>query len=162
MSSVGFAMLMACCGSTTKRKIRSIEGRQVHRRVLDIFIRSRLRTAHESGETTVKANRGYIISTFLNQLDSTTKDFCRMKWVILRTEATDEVFVSSDNPLVLDDIDEKAPLGTKNPNIEITMPLDPRTVALARWEEGGGVGYTTINTEYISTINQRTIEQAHR
>jgi hypothetical protein len=52
------------------------------------------------------------------------------------------------------------PLGLRNPNIEVTMPLSPTTVALARWDEG--VGYGTIDTHYTSIINQRTIDQAQR
>jgi hypothetical protein len=77
----------------------------------------------ERGEVTVKPNRGFIISTFLNQLDSTTKDFCRMRWVVLRTDAADETFLLSDNPLVLDDI-EGRPLGTKNLWIQGPLLLD--------------------------------------
>ena len=108
------------------------------------------------------ANREYIIASFLQVLDRITSEFCQMKWSFLRTQATDEVFLLSDNPLVLTDIgkDSPKPLGIKNPNILVTMPLSPTTVAVARWD--GAFGYGTVKTDYISTINQRTIEQAHR
>lgn len=114
------------------------------------------------GEMKVTANRGYIIASFLQVLDRITSEFCQMKWSFLRTQATDEVFLLSDNPLVLTDIgkDSPKPLGIKNPNILVTMPLSPTTVAVARWD--GAFGYGTVKTDYISTINQRTIEQAHR
>ena len=114
------------------------------------------------GEFKLKANRGYIVSIFLKSLDQITKDFCRMEWDVVDTKDTDEVFLLSDNPLVLTDIGEgpPKPLGTRNPDIEVTMPLRPTTVAVGGW--GKGVGYGTIDTDYISVINQRTIEQAHR
>ena len=115
------------------------------------------------GKTKVTANRGYIISTFLRNLDSITREFCQMKWGFLRTDSTtSEIFVLSDNPLVLTDVGEgpAQPLGIKNPNIEITMPLTPTMLALARWD--GPFGYGTIDNDYISVVNRRTIEQAHR
>jgi hypothetical protein len=114
------------------------------------------------GEVQVKANRGWLVTTFLQSLETITRDFCEMKWGFLRSETADDAFLLSDNPLVLADVGEgpPQPLGTKNPNIEVTMPLNPTTVALARWGEGCGHG--TINSEYVATVNQRTIEQAHR
>jgi Protein of unknown function (DUF4238) len=114
------------------------------------------------GKTKVTANRGFIVSTFLRNLDSITKEFCQMKWRFLRTDSTTNVFVLSDNPLVLTDVGEgpPQPLGIRNPNIEITMPLSPTTVAIARWN--GPYGYGIINKDYISVVNGRTIEQAHR
>jgi hypothetical protein len=110
----------------------------------------------------VTANREYIVATFLQMLDRITSEFCQMEWSFLSTEAIDEVFLLSDNPLVLTDIGEgpAQPLGIKNPNIQVTMPLSPTTVAVARWD--GPSGYGVIKTERISTINQRTIDQAHR
>lgn len=116
----------------------------------------------ERGEVDVKANRGWIVTIFLQNLNTVAGDFYSMKWGILRTADSNEVFLLSDNPLVLTDIGAGGPLplGTRNPNIEVTMPLDPKTVALARWDEG--YGYGEIKKDYISTINQRTIEQAHR
>jgi hypothetical protein len=114
------------------------------------------------GKTKVVANRGFIVSTFLRHLDSITREFCQMQWSFFRTDSATEVFVLSDNPLVLTDVGEgpAQPLGIKNPNIEITMPLSPTMVALARW--GGPYGYGIINNDYISIVNRRTIEQAHR
>jgi hypothetical protein len=114
------------------------------------------------GEMEVTANRGYIIASFLQSLDRITSEFCQMKWSFLRTQATNEVFLLSDNPLVLTDVREgpPQPLGIRNPTIEVTMPLSPTVVAFARWD--GPFGYGTVNTDYISTVNQRTIEQALR
>jgi hypothetical protein len=114
------------------------------------------------GKTKVVANRGFIVSIFLKTLDSITREFCQMKWSFLRTDSTTEVFVLSDNPLVLTDVGEgpAQPLGIRNSNVEITMPLSPTMVALARCE--GPHGYGIINNDYISVVNRRTIEQAHR
>jgi hypothetical protein len=114
------------------------------------------------GEFKVTANRGWLNSIFLQVLDTNTKDFCRMKWDVLWTENTDEVFLLSDNPLVLADVSEGSPqpLGIRNPNIEITMPLTPRTIAAAQWDDG--VGYGIIETAYIDRLNQRLIDHAHR
>jgi len=114
------------------------------------------------GKTKVVANRGYIISTFLKHLDSVTREFCQMKWSFLRTDSTEEVFVLSDNPVVLTDVGAgpAQPLGIKNPNVEITMPLSPTMLALARWDGPGECGI--ISNDDISVVNRRTIEQAHR
>jgi Protein of unknown function (DUF4238) len=116
----------------------------------------------ERGDVKVTANRGYIVTIFLKSLDSITAEFCRMKWGFLHIRSTNQVFVISDNPLVLADIGEGQgqPLGLRNPDIEVTMPLSRTTVALGRWDEG--VGYGTIDTDYIPVINQRTIDQAER
>lgn len=135
------------------RRLRGMIGEKA----LDQFVASL-----ERGKVQVTANHGYIVTIFLRDLDSLTAEFCQMKWRFLRTQATKEAFVISDNPLVLADVGEGQlqPLGLRNPNIEVTMPLSPTTIALARWDEG--VGYSTINTDYISIINQRTIDQAER
>src|SRR6266478_141696 len=111
-----------------------------------------LMSSLRQGKTKVSASRGYITSIFLNTLDLITTEFCQMKWSFLRTDLTTEVFVLSDNPLVLTDTGEgpPQPIGIKTPNIEITMPLSPTTVALARWE--GPHGYGTINNDYISVV----------
>ncbi len=114
------------------------------------------------GEVDISANRGYIVTSFLRSLDMITAHFCQMKWGFLCGKSTDQAFLLSDNPLVLTDVSEgeSRPLGILNRNIEVTMPLSPTTVALARWDEG--VGYGTIQSDYISTVNQRTIDQAQR
>ena len=101
------------------------------------------------GEVTVSANRGFIVTIFLRDLHMITENFCKMKWGFLRTNATDQVFLLSDNPLVLTDVGEGEPesLGILNPTIEVTMPLDPATVAVARWD--APVGYGTIQSDCI-------------
>jgi hypothetical protein len=138
------------------RVTRRLRGK-IGKEGLDQFVASL-----ERGEVKVSANRGYIVTIFLRSLDSVTAEFCQMKWGFLRTRATNESFLISDNPLVLADVGEgqPQPLGLRNPNIEVTMPLSPTTVALAQWDEG--VGYGTINIDYISIINQRIIDQAQR
>jgi hypothetical protein len=114
------------------------------------------------GKTKVVANRDFIVSTFLRNLDSITTAFCQMNWGFIQTDSTTEVFILSDNPLVLTDVGEgpAQPLGIRNPNIEITMPLSPTMVAVARWD--GPFGYGAIDKDSISDVNKRTIEQAQR
>ncbi len=140
-----------------KRLTEALRKKDIPRQEIEAFIAS-LRQS----KTKVTANRGYIVSIFLNTLDSITREFCQMQWSFFRTDSTTELFVLSDNPLVLTDVGEgpAQPLGIKNPNIEMTMPLSPTMVALARW--GGPYGYGVINNDYISIVNRRTIEQAHR
>jgi hypothetical protein len=118
----------------------------------------------ERGEFKLTANRGYLVSIFLSTLDSVTKSFCQMDWRFATREDGAEAFVTSDNPLVLDDIGEgeAKPLGIMNPTIEVSMPLSPTTVALARWGESAGYGYGPLDSDYVAAINQRTINRALR
>jgi hypothetical protein len=114
------------------------------------------------GEFKMTANRGYLNSIFLKVLDTNTQDFCRMKWDVLWSENTDKVFLLSDNPLALANLSEDPhqALGIRNPNIEITMPLTPTTVAVAQWNEA--IGYGIIEPDYVDVVNQRLIDHAHR
>lgn len=118
----------------------------------------------DRGEFKVTANRGYLVTLFLKSLDSTTKSFCQMDWRFATREDGAEAFVTSDNPLVLDDIGEGAakPLGIMNPNIEVSMPLSPTMVALARWGKSAGYGYGPLDSDYVADINRRTINRADR
>jgi hypothetical protein len=119
----------------------------------------------ERGEFKMTANRGYLVTIFLGTLDSITKSFCQMDWrFVVRQDGVDEAFVTSDNPLVLEDVGEgeAKPLGIMNPTIEVAMPLSPTTVALARWGESPGYGYGTLSSDYVAVINQRTIDRALR
>jgi hypothetical protein len=118
--------------------------------------------ALERGEFKMTASRDFIVTTFLEMLDVITAKFCQMKWCYLRTKDPSEVFVISDNPLVLEDVGkgDAQPLGILNPNIEIVMPLDPTTVAVARWD--GETSYGTVMSDSVAIINQRIIDRAHR
>lgn len=118
----------------------------------------------ERGEFKMTANRGYLVTMFLSTLDSITKSFCQMDWRFFTREDSAETFVTSDNPLVLEDVGEgeAKPLGIMNPTIEVSMPLSPTTVALARWGESAGYGYGPLNSGYVADINQRTINRADR
>jgi hypothetical protein len=122
----------------------------------------KLMASLERGEFKMTASRDFIVTTFLVSLDQAADLFCKMEWSFLRIEGTREVFVTSDNPLVLEDVGEGAtkPLGIANPDIEITMPLSPTTVAVARWS--GETGYGIIAPDSIAVLNQRTINRATR
>jgi hypothetical protein len=121
-------------------------------------------TSIERGEFKLTANRGYLVTMFLSSLDSTTKSFCQMDWRFVTREDGAETFVTSDNPLVLEDVGEgeAKPLGIMNPNIEVSMPLSPTTVALARWGESAGYGYGPLDSDHVASINRRTINRALR
>jgi hypothetical protein len=114
------------------------------------------------GEFKVTANRDYLKATFLQTLGTIVELFRRMRWCFVRIEGTTERFVTSDNPLVLEDIgtDRPQPLGVANPNIEVTMPLSPTVTPVGRWD--GQTDYYVISAQSIKVINQRTIDQAHR
>jgi hypothetical protein len=116
----------------------------------------------ERGEFQVTANRGYIVTIFLEHIDSITAKFCQMKWGFFRIKDASEAFLLSDNPLTLEDVGEgdAQPLGIMNPNIEVMMPLSPTNIAVGRWDEE--MGYGTINPDHIQVVNQRIIDQAHR
>jgi hypothetical protein len=140
-----------------KRVRRSARKKGIPEEEFEAFMAS-----FSEGTTKVVTNRGFIVSTFLRNLDSITTEFCQMNWGFLQTDSTSEVFVLSDNPLVLNDVGDgpAQPLGIRNPNIEITMPLSPTMVAVARWD--GRSGWGVIDKNYISVVNKRTIEQAQR
>jgi hypothetical protein len=114
------------------------------------------------GEVRVKANRGYIVTIFLQTLDTITREFCQMGWGFLDTDNESNQFVISDNPLVLEDVGPRParPLGIKNPNIEITMPLSARMVAIASWD--GKCSFGSLPPGSVTAVNQRTIDEAAR
>ena len=116
----------------------------------------------ERGEFQVTANRDYLKATFLQILDKLVSLFCQMNWLFLRIEDGTDTFLVSDNPLVLEDVGPRKsqPLGIANPNIEITMPLSPKVVAIGAWT--GPTDYGVISHESIRIVNRRTIDQADR
>lgn len=123
---------------------------------------SELMASLERGEFTLTAHRSYIVATFLQNLDTVRNEFRRMGWNFLDSDNGNPQFVTSDNPLVLTETgpNQGRPLGIRNPNIEITMPLSPTMVAVASWD--GGRSYGILEKESIDAVNQRTINQASR
>jgi hypothetical protein len=53
-----------------------------------------------------------------------------------------------------------APLGIKNPDIEIAMPLSPRVMALAHWD--GPIAYGELACGAGEMLNARTLSQIQR
>lgn len=91
-------------------------------------------------------------------------ELAKMKWTFLDVHPTDGDLIIGDHPVTLEDVGPKgtarAPLGVKNPNIEIVMPLSPRMAAIAHWD--GPISYGQLAPGMADMLNERTMRNAHR
>lgn len=116
------------------------------------------------GEAEINLNRDFVLISALDQIEPTAAVLCQMSWQFLTTAESDPDLIISDHPVALTDCGDANPqqfIGIQNPNIEITMPLSKRMVAIARWSEEP-VSYGTLVKGRAEVINERTMRYAER
>jgi hypothetical protein len=116
----------------------------------------------DEGAIEVTPTREFAVASALDLWSIIAPELSRMKWTFGEIDKSDEDLVIGDHPVTLVDVggNAPAPLGIKNPNIEIAMPLSPRVVALGHWD--GPICYATLVPGTAKDLNDRTLSQAHR
>ncbi len=115
----------------------------------------------DQGQIKVTPTRGFTIAQSLKLLEMVASELVKMKWIFADVPASDGDLILGDHPVTLADVGPSpAPLGIKNPNIELAMPLSPRTIALAHWD--GPIAYGELAPGVAEELNRRTLSQAHR
>jgi hypothetical protein len=86
-----------------------------------------------------------------------------MHWTFLEAPDSEPDLLISDCPVMLTEPDaeeeHRKPLGIRNPNIELVMPLSRRMVAIARWNGPDSFGELV---KGAAIINERTLSYARR
>jgi len=118
----------------------------------------------DGGKLRATPTREFTIWISFDVMFLVVEEFAKMRWTFRYVHATDGDLIIGDHPVTLTDVAPqgvaKAPLGVKNPNIEIVMPLSPRLVAAAHWD--GPTGYRQLAPEMADMLNERTMRNAHR
>jgi len=116
----------------------------------------------DEGAIEVTPTREFALASALDLWSIIAQELSRMKWTFGEIDNSDEDLVISDHPVTIADVggNRPAPLGIKNPNIEIAIPLSPRVVAMGHWD--GPICYATLVPGTAKELNDRMLSQAHR
>lgn len=118
----------------------------------------------EAGQFKVSPSKEFILKQSLDMIPTLHAELIKMRWTILGVPNGEPDLIIGDHAVMLSDEgpDDKppAPLGIRNPNIELVMPLSRRMVAIARWT--GPVSFGEIGKGSAKLINERTLRYARR
>ena len=117
----------------------------------------------DEGKLTATPTRDFAIWIGFDVLGLLATELAKMRWEFAVVPPTDGDLIIGDHPVTLEDVGAHIPprpLGVKNPNIEIAMPLSSRMVALAHWD--GPIRYGELASGVADMLNERTLQQVHR
>jgi hypothetical protein len=118
----------------------------------------------DGAKFTTTPTREFAIWAGFSVLDLIAGELLKMKWTFLDVHQTDGDLIIGDHPVTLTDVAPEGvpagPLGVKNPNIEIAMPISRRMVALAHWD--GPISYGSLVGGMSDMLNERTLRHAQR
>lgn len=118
----------------------------------------------DEGQITTTPTREFTIARALQVWGLVAHELAQMKWTFAGVPKSDGDLILGDHPVTLADVGPtgtiSAPLGVKNPHIEIAMPLSPRMVALAHWD--GPICYSELVPGMAEMLNVRTLSQIQR
>jgi len=117
-----------------------------------------------SGRYKARPNRDWIVANAVRLIPVIHSELEAMHWTFLDVPDGGPDLLISDCPVMLTDpsADDRnpKPLGLKNPNIELAMPLSRRMVAVARREGPNSFGKLVDGSAEI--VNLRTLSYARR
>jgi hypothetical protein len=118
----------------------------------------------DAGQFKVTPSKEFILKQALDTIDLLQAELRKMRWGILCVPNGEPDLIIGDHAVMLSDEgpDDQppAPLGIRNPNIELVMPLSRRMVAIARWT--GPDSFGEIGSGSANVINERTLRYARR
>jgi len=118
----------------------------------------------DEGAFQVEPTREFTIGAAFQVLELLANELRKMCWTFLEVYPTDPNLIIGDHPVTLADVGPDGtpvrPLGVKNPNIELVMPLGSRFAALAHWD--GPISYGVLGAGMAERLNERMLQHAHR
>jgi hypothetical protein len=118
----------------------------------------------DQGKGTLLPRKEFLIYLALKSVNSTAEELVKMKWGFLEIPDGDPDLVIGDHTVTLSDVgpddEPPGPLGLKNPNIELALPIGRRMVAIARWK--GKSSYGKLMPGSVDVINDRSFCYARK
>lgn len=117
----------------------------------------------DEAKFTITPTREFAIYISFDVMFLVAEELAKMRWTFLDVHRSDGDLIIGDHPVTLTDVSPTgvaAPLGVKNPNIEIVMPLSPRMAAIAHWD--GPISYGELALGMSEVLNKRMLRNAHR
>jgi hypothetical protein len=118
----------------------------------------------ESGAVTVHPTKEYVLVLALSMIETIRAELREMHWTFMGVPDGEPDLILGDHAVMLADAgpddDPPGPLGLRNPNIELVMPLSCRMVAIAR--RTGPNSYGQLLEGSADIINERTLRYARR
>ena len=118
----------------------------------------------DEGKFTVEPTREFKIVSGLQVIELTTNELAKMRWTFLDIHPSDGDLILGDHPVTIVDVAGEGkpakPLGLRNPDIEIALPLSPRMAALAHWN--GPISFGQLAPGMAEVLNERTLGQIQR
>ena len=117
--------------------------------------------AMASGKYHVRPSKELVLQGSLRMIETLHAELEKMRWTFLTVPQGEPDLIIGDHPVMLSDTGEtQAPIGIRNPNIELVMPLSRRMVAIARWT--GPNSFGELLPDSTDIINERTLRYANR
>ena len=114
----------------------------------------------KTGGTTVHVSKDHALLSALEQIQTTARELARMKWCFAKVPDGDPDLIIGDHPVTIADSGASGPLGLRNPNIEVLLPLSRRMLACASPHLSSVYG--TLKPGATLAINERTMRWAKR
>lgn len=117
-----------------------------------------------SGTVKLRPHRDLAFLSSLATADVVENNLGAMHWTFLSVAEDEPDLMIGDHPVTLRDVGPDSmppgPLGIRNPNIEICVPLSKRMAAFARWD--GPNNYGRLQPGMSGLINETTMQFAKR
>ena len=117
-----------------------------------------------SGKYKVRPAQDWIVAHAVEMIPKIHSELERMHWTFLTVPDGEPELLISDCPVMLaepgPEDEQPRPLGLRNPNIELIMPLSKRMVAVARRD--GPVSFGELVKGSADVVNARTLSYARR
>lgn len=117
-----------------------------------------------NGHYRVRLRRDWLMAHALRMVELLHIELKEMHWTFLAVPAGESDLIIGDNPVMLRALgrDEKdpMPLGIRNRNLELVIPLASRMVAVARWS--GPDSFGELANGFADVINEESFRCARR
>ena len=121
-------------------------------------------SAMENGQFKVTPTKEFILAQSLQMIELLETELKQMRWGILGVPNGEPNLIVGDQPVMLYDAgpDDQppGPLGIRNKNIELVIPLGSCMVAIARWT--GPDSFGELLNGSAAVVNERTLRYARR
>ena len=118
----------------------------------------------ELGGYRVRPHKQLVLIQSLCLIEKLHGELIKMNWCFLSVPTGASDLILGDHPVMLSDQgpddQPSGPLGLRNPNIELVMPISKRMVAIANWT--GPKSYGEVSADSVDVINDLTLRYARR
>jgi hypothetical protein len=114
----------------------------------------------KEGKMTAEPTNDYLLMQALQMIETIEGELSAMHWTFLSVANGAPKLIIGDHPVMLADPVTSGPIGMRNRDLELLLPLSPTLVACARRD--GPDSYGKLTPEMSEIINERTLRYSRR